>query len=92
MPSPLGEESTEGHPGGLNNHFPEQKSKETKSGLNSCLPQEGNPQCSENQEDFRIVESLEFIYELCTTEDNLLKLLNKLNDSHYMNSIVNLSS
>ena len=60
--------------------------------LKSPLPQEWEFQWSENQKDFRIVESLEFIYKLCNIEDNLLKLFNKLNSSYYMNGTVNLSS
>ena len=76
----------------VKSHFSKQKSKETQSGLKGPLPQEGESKCSENQKDFRIVESLEFFYELCKIKDNLLKLFHKLNDSQYMNGIVNLSS
>ena len=74
------------------NHLSKQKSTEIQSGLEGLHPQEGEPQCSENQGNLRIAERLGFFYELCMIEDNLLNLFNKLNDSTYMNGIVNLSS
>ena len=48
--------------------------------------------CKKNQENTGTIESLEFYYQLCDIENNLLKLFNKLNNSEYINSIVNLSS
>ena len=69
-----------------------QETKETQSRLKGPLPKEGQPTSSKNQEDFRTFESLNFLKELCNIEDSLLVVFNKLNDVHYINGIVNLSS
>ena len=45
----------------------------------------------ENQKDTGAIESLEFFYQLCNIETNLLNIFNKLNDTNYVNGIVNLS-
>ena len=77
---------------GEENQFLEQETKETQSGLKGFLPKEGQPTSSKNQEDFGTAESLNFFNELCNIEDNFLVVFNKLNDVHYINGIVNLSS
>ena len=55
-------------------------------------PQKGKPQCTKNQEDFRITEPLEFFNKLCDIENNLFIVFNKLSNSEYTNCIVNLSN
>ena len=87
MPPP-GKGANPGPPRGVKSKFSKQKSKETQSGLKKSLPQDREPQCSKDQKDSRTVKLLEFCYHLC----NLLNLFNKLNDSKYINGIVNLSS
>ena len=77
--------------GGQESIFQTQKVK-TQSGLKGLLPQERKPQCSKDQRDPRTIESLQFFYQVCVIEDNLLHLFNKLNGSEYINGIVNLSS
>ena len=69
----------------------EQETKETQSGLKGSLPKEGQSTSPKNQ-DFGTVESLNFYKCLCNIEDSLLVVFNKLNDTHYANGIVNLSS
>ena len=54
--------------------------------------QEGESTGPENQENIRTVDSLNFYKQLCNVEDSLLDVFNKLNNIHYVNSIVNLSS
>ena len=67
-------------PRGSKNQFSIQESEETQSRLKGPLPQEGNPQCSKDQENTGTIESLEFYYQLCDIENTLLNLLNKLNN------------
>ena len=89
---PSGKGANPGPPrGGQESLFKTKKQRNSIRALGPH-PQEGEPLCSENQKDFRMVKSLEFLYELCKIEGNLLKLFDKLNDSQYMNGIVNLSS
>ena len=66
--------------------------QEFQSGHKVFFPQEGEPTGPENQENIRTVECLNFYKQLCNVEDSLLDVFNKLNDIHYVNGIVNLSS
>ena len=88
---PSGKGANPGPPRGSKSQFPNQKSEETLSGLKGP-PSRGEPQCSKDQENTGTIQSLEFCDRLCEIENNLLHLLNKLNDSKYINGIVNLSS
>ena len=67
------------------------KPKRPNQGSRAFFPQEGESTGPENQENIRTVESLNF-KQLCNVEDSLLDVFNKLNDIHYVNGIVNLSS
>ena len=84
------------HGGGVNPDPPQgeinqyQKAKEIHSGPKDFYPQEGKSG-PENQKDTGAIESLEFFYQLCNIETNLLNIFNKLNDTNYVNGIVNLS-
>ena len=68
----------------------QQKAKETHSGPKGFWPQEGKSG-PKNQKDIGAIEPLEFFYQLCNVETNLLNIFNKLNDTNYVNGIVNLS-
>ena len=86
---PPGEESIKTHPRGETFQY-KQKAKETQSGPKGFCPQEGESG-PKNKEDIGTTESLEFFYQLCNIETNLLNIFNKLNDINYVNGIVNLS-
>ena len=70
LPTPQERSQLRPTQGGLKITDQNKKSKETQSGLEGPHPQEGDPQCSENQKHLRIAEPLEFFYELCMIEDN----------------------
>ena len=75
--------------GAHENNFSKQNNQVTKSGPKGTLPQEWKPKQPKDKENLGIVKPLEFFYELNKIEDNLLELINKRNDTQYINGIVN---
>ena len=65
--------------------------KETHSGLQGTPQQKGESECTENEKDTTIVESLIFFNLLCDLEQNLPNVFNKLNNTEYTSGVVNLS-
>ena len=53
--------------------------------------QKGESECTENEKDTTIVESLIFFNLLCDLEQNLPNVFNKLNNTEYTSGVVNLS-
>ena len=64
----------------------------TQSGPKGLLSKEGEPTSPKDQEDLGTFEPLNVFIELCNIEEYLPNVVNKLNDVHYINGIVNLSS
>ena len=69
-----------------------QETKGTQSGPKGLPSKEGEPTSTKDQEDPGTFEPLNFFKELYNIEENLPNVFNKLNDEHYINGIVNLSS
>ena len=88
--SPPREEPIEAHPGGsIKTPFRTRKQGNPIWAQRGHSLKRGNPK---SQENLGIVKPLDFFHELSIIENDLLKLINKLKDTQYINGIVNLSN